>query len=258
MFQSFVTSAALIAAAVSLLTAGASAQPLEVHFGGQVGLAQARLTDMSGSMYTFNVDIFGGHDVTVTGGNSQYNSGVSFGGWGYYALDPRFGVQLGIFFTQQGGRLTQSGSQTVPDPVIPGISARVQYQFEHNVEIRYVRFPWLAKARFPTRHVTPFVKLGPDIGILTSARRETTGFYAEPPGSASVPIREFEDDEGRFRRVDVALHLAAGVDVPVRPGAAYAEVAYSFGLGDVNKSTAGIFPSGVKNSVLFVSVGFSY
>ena len=262
MFKRIAAYVAPCTAALCVIASASSAQPNDFHFGGQVGWTQARLTDMSGMMYQFNVPVFGaaGVNVIATGGNTKYNSGVAFGGWGSYVINPKFGLQLGVFFTQQGGTLSQSGTQIIDDPAVPTNSTTVEYQFEHDVEVRYVRFPLLAKIQYPFNRVTPFVKLGPDIGILTAARLETNGTYRQPAGSSNqlVPISESEDYKGRFNKIGVSLHAAAGVDVPVGSAAVYAEFAYSFGLTDAHDSSAGIFSKGVKNSVLTASLGFFF
>lgn len=140
-------------------------------------------------------------------------------------------------------------------------STLVEYDYEHTFETSYVRFPLLAKVQIPTKYVTPYLKVGPDLGILTSAERETKGYYSTPQISGQDqlnPITETEDLKSQLRRIGLALHVGGGVDVPIGAAATFLEVAYSCGLSNINESTGLNFTEDVKNTVLTISVGILY
>lgn len=84
MRKRFAFQVALCTTAVCTLASGPSADPNTFHYGGQVGLTEARLTDLSALQYRFTIPVsanFPRVTVTVTGGETSFNPGIAFGGW---------------------------------------------------------------------------------------------------------------------------------------------------------------------------------
>lgn len=249
----------LLLAAFCLSHGETAAQEKEFLFGGMVGATESRLTDLDGYRYSFTVPQFRNNRVTVTGGESEFNAGLTLGGWVFWNGSRNLGLQFGITYSQQGGKLRQSGSERVVDISIRD-STLVQYDLEHTFETSYIRLPLLARLQFPTNHVTPYLKAGPEIAFLTSAEQKTSGSYSTPQisGSRLYVIDEKKDLEDSFRSTSIAFDVAVGAEFPIGRVAALVEFGYLLGLNDVSASTAQNFSNDVKNSVMSLCVGIQF
>jgi hypothetical protein len=190
-----------------------------------------------------------------------FNPGLIVGGWVFWNASRNVGLQFGVTYSQQGGKLSQTGSQQVVDIAIRD-STIVQFDLEHTFETSYIRIPVLAKIQFPTKHIIPYVKAGPEIGFLLSAERKTSGTYTTPqfapPNNRPVPVDETQDLENSFRNTGLAFDVALGAEVPIRGVSALVEFGYLFGLNDVSASAARNFTNDVKNSVMTLAVGIQF
>jgi hypothetical protein len=248
-------------AAFCLSHGEALAQEKEFYFGGMVGATESRLTDLDGYRYTFSMNVppFPRSNVTLAGGDSEFNPGLTVGGWVFWNASHHVGLQFGVTYSQQGGRLQQTGSQMVVDIAIRD-STLVQYDLEHTFESAYVRLPVLAKIQYPTKSVTPYLKIGPEIGFLTGAERTTKGTYSTPQltGSRLYVIDEKKDIEDSFQNVGIALDVAVGAEVPIGRLAVLVEFGYLLGLNDASANTAQNFTNDVKNSVMSLTAGIQF
>lgn len=78
-----------------------AAQDKEFLFGGMVSATESRLTDLDGYRYSFTVPQFRDNRVTATGGESEFNAGLTLGGWVFWNGSRNLGLKFGITYFQQ-------------------------------------------------------------------------------------------------------------------------------------------------------------
>jgi opacity protein-like surface antigen len=111
--------------------------------------------------------------------------------------------------------------------------------------LSYIEIPLMARVGVRvTRDVSPYVLIGPQLGILLAAEFEDSG-------------GEFDDIKDGLKTADFGLLFGTGVslDVAAIKGALNLEARYDLGLTDINDAGAGGF---VKNRAFFVLLGYQY
>ncbi len=89
----------------------------------------------------------------------------------------------------------------------------------------YLEIPILVKAKFPAGPVSPYVFLGPNIGLLLSANSELK------IGGQTQDT----DIKANLTSIDFALDFGAGVGIPIAPLMSIIfDVRYSLGLSDIS------------------------
>jgi hypothetical protein len=98
-------------------------------------------------------------------------------------------------------------------------------QAEQILTANYLEIPILIKAKFHTGAVSPYVFLGPNIGLLLSANSEFT-----VQGQT-----EDTDIKDNLTSIDFALDFGAGLGIPVSPSVSLVfDARYSLGLSDIS------------------------
>ena len=99
----------------------------------------------------------------------------------------------------------------------------------------------------PDLRVKPYVKLGPQLGILLSSKAE---YATNLTGEVETDI----DDQ--TKSTEGSFYFSGGVEFPGRVGS-FLEVGYNLGLSGIAEEPSPLF-SQAKNRVLVVSAGFLF
>ncbi len=94
---------------------------------------------------------------------------------------------------------------------------------ETTVKLDYVSIPVMAKIGFmPEATARPFVKIGPELGILVSAK-----------GDSDDHEEDIKDD---MKSIDLGLGFGAGVEMPLSDFVGFLEASYTLGLMNIDDS----------------------
>jgi len=150
-----------------------------------------------------------GLNVKPAGTGEDYSSllGFGLGGVVTYPLSGGFALQGEPMILQKGGKLTEFDET---------VTLRLLY-IEIPVFIRY-------NIAMANESVRPYVILGPNLGIRTSAK-------------AVFPDGSTDDISDQFAGTDLGLGFGGGVEVPYNKLIFFGETRYVFGLNDINAET---------------------
>jgi hypothetical protein len=209
------TIAAVIACTVLLLVGGSAAQAQGTQLGVVGGV----------NLATLSVEDPEGIDIGT-------KLGLNFGARLSATFSPKFGVILGALYSQKGMSTTEDG---------------VDVDFKFN----YIDFPLLAQFIIPTSEtgkVSVHLAAGPAVGLKVSCK-----FAGEQDGtSVSVDCSDVGAD---IKSVDLGVMGLVGIDVLAGPGSVIFDVAYNFGLTNVNDTGEG---GSVKNRNLYIMAGYQF
>ena len=133
---------------------------------------------------------------------------------------------------------------------------KIEYgNFEETLKLDYVSIPVMAKIGFmPEATARPFVKIGPELGILVSAKDE----WEEPGDSGDDDIK---DD---LKSIDLGLGFGAGVEMPLSDFVGFLEASYTLGLMDIadsdddDEDKQDDEEMEVKNRTISIAVGIKF
>jgi hypothetical protein len=115
------------------------------------------------------------------------------------------------------------------------------------LKLWYMHVPVLAKVTFDAGAVRPYVKVGPQLGILLSSKAEL-----ERQDQPDVESDTKDDTE----TAEFSLQFGAGLQFPGSVSS-FIEVGYTLGLTGVSKEPTVLFTQ-FKNRVLGVTAGFVF
>jgi hypothetical protein len=157
-------------------------------------------------------------------------------GYVEFPLLPLTSIEAGLSFGEQGGEI--EGSGTFYNQPISG---------KATLKLVYMYVPVLAKVTFDAGAVKPYVKVGPQLGILLSSKAEL-----ERTDEPTVET----DTKDDLETAEFSLQFGAGLQFPGNVSS-FLEVGYSLGLTGVSKEPTVLF-SQFKNRVLGVTAGFRF
>ena len=198
---------------------------------------------------TANAQIRGGLKV---GGNlnfpnwepklgGEYSSALSFNFSALLDFDisKNFGIELNLLYNSVKTQWDYSGF----DPF---------YGFLVDIDVVFTRqslsLPVLAKVKFPSKQVTPFFGVGPELGIVLSSKARTKvsvdGLFDE----TTVDLGDETED------ISFAITLCGGADISLGRVILSPELRFSLGLIDEDTSEVGT----AKNSQLIFLFGVKF
>jgi hypothetical protein len=122
---------------------------------------------------------------------------------------------------------------------------------ELNWKFTYLTIPIFARASLGGGRDGPYIKVGPELGILLSAKYERPGY----PQFGEVDERVEEDVETAITPIDISLFLGGGVNIPVGRTVMFVELGYSHGLRDVYEAEDAYEEEELRNRMIGLSVG---
>ena len=162
--------------------------------------------------------------------------GAFVAGYVEFPVLPLLSIEAGLSFGEQGGEI--EGSGTFFNQTFSG---------KATVKLVYMHVPVLAKVTFNAGRVKPYVKAGPQLGILLSSNLEF-----DPTNGPTVE----RDTKKLTESVEFGLQFAGGVQFPGSVGS-FIEVGYDLGLTGISKEPWPLFTQ-VQNRVLGVTAGFTF
>jgi hypothetical protein len=122
---------------------------------------------------------------------------------------------------------------------------------ELNWKFTYLTIPVLARATLGDCRTKPYIKIGPEVGILLSAKYERPGY----PQYGEMDERVEEDVKDAITSVDFSLFLAGGVRFAVGSKVLLVELSYSHGLTDVYDPEDAYWEEEMMNGVIGLTMG---
>jgi len=170
----------------------------------------------------------------VTKEESRYGGFIA--GFVDFPLLPLLSIEAGLSFGEQGGKI--EGSGTFFNQPISG---------KATLKLVYMHVPVLAKVTVDAGAVKPYVKLGPQLGILLASKAEL-----EPTNEAAVE----RDTKDQTETAEFSLQFAAGLQFPGTTNG-FIEVGYFLGLTGISKEPSLLFDQ-AKNRILGVTAGVTF
>jgi hypothetical protein len=160
-------------------------------------------------------------EVTLgTGESRKMRVAARFGGDVEYAVTPMISVDAGVLYSMKG----EKDSFTEEEFGVP-------VKIDVTTKLNYLTIPVLVKVGFgEAAGPRPFVRVGPEVGILLSAKSKGSGSAGGVSANTEVDIKKY------LKSTEFGLIGGAGVDIPL--GATLtgvAEVGYELGLTDISK-----------------------
>ncbi len=167
-----------------------------------------------------------------------------------WALGPKFGIKAGVNMANVNGSDVKDTSTLTGFTGglflgIPAGTLSIQPELLFSMDgtklgdakenLNYMEIPVLVKYNFPSTKATPYLFVGPVIGVLMSAKATAGGVS--------------EDVKDQFKSSDFAGTVGAGLDV----GKLSFDARYNFGLTKITKNG-----SDVKTGAFRVMVGYSF
>ena len=220
---------------MALTPAPLFAQGVKLHWGTQIGvnLAQA----------SYESEFFDHVD-------NKYSPGFIGGGTLVMSFPGQqmFSIESGLFFQMKGGKTEIKMLGTDTEGNLTGV-----FRDERRWKLNYLTVPLLVRASLYTGGLQPYVKAGPEFGILVSSKYER---HSETPGQSPSPTTEI-DMKDWSNSTDLALLFGAGLQFETGSAAFFAELSYSHSLTDVWE-TRNVSNETLKNRVVGLSAGVRF
>ena len=156
-----------------------------------------------------------------------------------FPIIPQVAIETGVGFADQGGEI--EGSINVFNQTLSGTAT---------IRLTYLYIPLLVKVMAPDLRFKPYVKFGPQLGMLLLSKIEGT-----PTDPTRPEIETDIDDE--TKSTEGSLYFSGGVEFPGSVGS-FIEIGYTLGLtGIAEEPQLNIF-SQATNRVLVISAGFLF
>lgn len=199
---------------------------------------------------TANAQIRGGFKV---GGNltsvkfdppvpfGELSSGFSFnfGGVVDFEITKNFGIEVDLLYNSQKAKWGYSIFDLYYGILIDG---------DATFSLQSLSIPVLAKFRFPSKQVTPFLGIGPEIGFVLSSKVKVI-----TRGDGLV-IETTTDLGDTTESISFGLTLAGGIDINLGKVAIIPELRYNLALTDLDKDPI----ASAKYSKLIFLVGVKF
>jgi len=214
------------------------AQGGSLHLGAQMGVTLAEASYES---------------EFLSGGDNRVRPGIVGGAIVdiYLPGQQIFSVETGLLFEMKGGKREFGVIGTDAEGHSLGIVGYDRFTWKLN----YLTVPLCAKVSLRTGALKPYLKAGPELGILLSSKIEER-FEGSRPGVPSLPATE-ADVKDRSASTDFGLLFGAGVEFKIGRQAVFAELSYSHGLTNVFKSEE-TFIKKLENRVVSLSGGVKF
>jgi len=184
---------------------------------------------------TANAQIRGGLKV---GGNLNFasfepdvpvgdlSSAVSFnfGGVLDFDVSKNFGIEVNLLYNNHKAEWDYRGF----DPYYG-----LWFDYDITFSMHSLSLPVLAKFKFPSKQVTPFLGVGPEVGIVLSNKSKVK---LTANGLSDETTVDLGDETAA---VNFAITLVGGVDILLRGVILSPEIRFSLGLADLDSTTDG-------------------
>ena len=178
--------------------------------------------------------------------------GPYFGVVGVYNITHKFGIQVELNYSSQGGK--KNGKQAIPTADFtsnppPGTPDYIYANFNSQTKLNYIELPVMAKLNLPLGlggkwHF--FVQAGPYFGYLVAAKdviKGTSNVYADeaetmPLTPQPVTIDETQDVKDDIKKFNVGIQGGAGVSVKAPLGRILLTVGGNYGFIPIQKDKA--------------------
>jgi len=170
------------------------------------------------------------NEGTPEGVDKKMRTTFGVGGVLEYCVSPMFAIQVNALYNMKGVKF--KGTESVMGQ---------SYEFEGAGKYTYLSIPIFAKVPFGQGTTRPYIILGPEIGILLSAKA-----WAKVSGvSADTDVKE------HMKSFEFALNFGAGIGFPIGSMSAFVEGRYGLGLTNTWKESE----DSIKNSVIYINLG---
>ena len=151
-----------------------------------------------------------------------------------------FSIEPEVLFSQKGAKVNGKGNNS---------------SLEGSVRINYIEVPVLAKFWFPVSDpgVKPFIFAGPEVEFKVSCTAE--GAILAVTGSTDC---DKTDNEINLKSTDFGVTGGAGVNFRAGGQDVRLDARYTFGLTDINDSSASTDQREIKNRAFAVTVGLGW
>jgi hypothetical protein len=183
-----------------------------------------------------NVASLSFEDLSSAVTKEDYRLGAFLAGYIEFPILPLTSIETGLAFSEQGGKI--EGSGTIYNQPVSGAAT---------LKLLYMQVPALAKVTFTTGSVKPYVKVGPQLGVLLWSKADLA-----QEGEPEVEHDIKDDTES----TEFSMQFGAGVHFPGSVGS-FIEVDYVLGLTGISKEPSVLF-SNAKNRVISITAGFTF
>lgn len=206
-----------VAIGCALVASGAAAESeMKLHFGGAAGLNLAN--ESVGDL--------------PEGESKSMRPGLRIGGSVDYQVTPMVSVGTGLVYQMKGANYDwKDGNDTG----------------EGASKLTFLTIPMTARAVFPGTAFRPYVKAGPQVGLLLSAKHSAKGTYD------GFDYDEETDVKDNLKSMEIGFEVGGGVMIPFGDLMASAEVAYDLGLTDL--VDVGDADSELKTRTIYLTFG---
>jgi opacity protein-like surface antigen len=225
-----ILSMAVLAVGPASLGVAQAGDAKPVHFGVVAGLNLAKLA----------------FDPEVPGSDLKMRTAFQAGVMVDYSVSPMIAIGTGLNYSMKGVKssVTEEGVDV-----------------DLTTKLSYFTIPALVKFRFGTETgPRPFLMVGPELGLLLSAKEKGEASGGRASVSAEVDVKDY------FETLDFGVLGGAGVEMPLTPQVTgLVQAGYDLGLMDVSKESTVAMPAKaedanatVKNRTIFISVGLKF
>jgi len=167
---------------------------------------------------------FASFEPDVPVGNLTSAVSFNFGGVVDFDISKNFGIEVNLLYNNHKAEWDYRGY----DPYYG-----LWFDYDVTFSMHSLSLPVLAKVKFPSKQVTPFLGLGPEVGIVLSNKSKIKI-------SANGLIDEITVDLGdETAALNFAITLVVGIDINLRRIILSPEIRFSLGLADLDSSDEG-------------------
>lgn len=168
--------------------------------------------------------------------NEEQRYGAFLAGYIEFPVLPLTSVEAGLGFSEGGGKI--EGSGTYFNQPVAG---------KATLKLLYMQVPVLAKVTFTAGAVKPYVKAGPQLGILLWSKAELA------PENEPEVERDTKDD---MESTEFSMQFGVGLHFPGSVGS-FIEVDYTLGLTGIAKEPSLLFTQ-AYNRMIGITAGFTF
>jgi hypothetical protein len=192
---------------------------LVIAHGSSYGQTPIRI-GIEGGLNLANQSISGNY----SGPSRENRAGIVIGGVAELGISDLFFIQIEPRYTQKGMKW---GSFERRDEANQYLGT-----FESMQELDYLELPLLLKMRFGSGGFRPYAFIGPNIGILLSAKYRLTMLSGGPAGTPD----ETQDVKSKVASTDACFDFGAGAEYLISPNIAlFGAARYSLGLNNISR-----------------------
>lgn len=171
----------------------------------------------------------------------EMSSGFSFnfGGMIDFEITKNFGIEVDLLYNSQKAKWDYSEFDPFYGILIDG---------DATFSLQSLSIPVLAKFRFPSKQVTPFLGIGPEIGLVLSSEVEVI------ISGGGLVVETTTDLGDTTESINFGFTLVGGVDINLGKVAIIPELRYNLGLTDLDKDSI----ASAKYSKLIFLVGVKF